>query len=92
MILIIKHKGLRAFWEKGDARKINPDLQQRLDRIMNALVLAQTPTDVDFPGWRLHPLTGEFKGYYSVSISGNWRIVFRFDRNNATDINLIDYH
>ena len=75
MILKIKHKGLRAFWEKGDARKINPDLQRRLDRILNALNLAQTPTDMDFPGWRLHPLKGEFKGYYSVSVSGNWRIV-----------------
>lgn len=59
---------------------------------MNGLDLAQTPTDMDLPGWRLHPLKGEFKGFHSVSVSGNWRIVFRFTGNNTTDVDLVDYH
>ncbi|MCH7975483.1 MAG: type II toxin-antitoxin system RelE/ParE family toxin [Bacteroidetes bacterium] len=92
MILKIKHKGLRTFWDKGDTRKINPDWQRRIDRIMNALDLAQTHADMDFPGWRLHPLKGEYRGFYAVDVSGNWRIVFRFDGNNTTDVDLIDYH
>lgn len=92
MILNIRHKGLRLFWEKGETRRLNQDWIARLDRILNALDQAQTPADMDLPGFRLHPLKGEYHGFYAVDVSGNWRIVFRFEQNNTADIDLTDYH
>ena len=59
---------------------------------MNALNLAQKPDNLDFPGERLHLLKGDYAGYYSARVSGNWRIVFRFENADTTDIDLIDYH
>ena len=92
MILKIKHKGLREYWHKGTARRLNADWLNRIDRILNALDLAQAPADVDFPGFRLHALKGDYKGFYAVDVSGNWRIVFRFEGTDTTDIDLTDYH
>ena len=92
MILTIRHKGLRALWEKGDAKRLNPEWAPKLRRILHALEMAQTPADLDFPGWRLHPLKGNYKGYYAVDVSGNWRLVFRFEGADTTDIDLLDYH
>lgn len=92
MILRIKHKGLRAYWEKAETKRLSPDWIRRIDRIMNALEQAETPGDMDFPGFRLHPLKGEFVGFFAVDVSGNWRIVFRFEGRNTTDIDLTDYH
>ena len=59
---------------------------------MNALDVATKPGDMNFPGWYMHPLKGIYSGFYSVRVSGNWRIVFRFEGPHATDIDLIDYH
>ena len=59
---------------------------------MNALDIAKRPEDLNFPGWRLHLLKGNFAGYYSLRLTGNWRIVFRFAGTDVTDIDLIDYH
>lgn len=92
MILTIKHRGLRAYWERGERRRLNQDWIPRIERIMNALDLAQKPEDLDFPGWRLHLLKGDYAGYYSARVSGNGRIVFRFEGADTTDIDLIDYH
>lgn len=92
MIQRIKHKGLREFWEKGDARRLNPDWLNKIDRILNALDLAQTPADMDLPGFRLHMLKGEYKGFCAVDVTGNWRVVFRFEAPDVTDVDLIDYH
>ena len=50
------------------------------------------PANMDLPGYRLHPLKGDLAGYWSVSVSGNWRIIFRFDGVHACDVDLIDYH
>ena len=86
------HKGLRAYWEKGTARRLPADRLDRIDRILNALDQAQHPADMDFPGFRLHPLKGTYDGFYAVDVSGNWRIVFRFEGAHTTDIDLIDYH
>lgn len=89
MILKIKHKGLRGFWEKGEIRRLNADWTGRIDRIMNALDQGR-PADMDFPGFRLHLLKGEYQGFYSESVSGNWRIVFRFEGSDASDFDLIE--
>ena len=64
----------------------------RLEQILTLLDVAQRPADIDLPGYRLHPLKGELKGEWSVSVSGNWRVTFRFDEGDVTDLNCEDYH
>ena len=59
---------------------------------MNALDQARIPADMELPGFRMHALKGEYQGFYAVDVSGNWRIVFRFEKTNTTDIDLTDYH
>lgn len=89
----IKHKGLRALYERDNAAKLPPDLVPRLRRVLTALQAATRPRDVAArPGFRLHPLQGDIRGTWSVSISGNWRVVFRFEDAEAVDVDLIDYH
>ena len=67
-------------------------LTLRIRRILTELVAAQSAQDVDLPGYRLHPLKGDRQGQWSVRVSGNWRIVFRFVDGEAVDVDLIDYH
>ncbi len=64
----------------------------KVERILARLDEAKGPADMDLPGFRLHPLKGDLAGYWSVRVSGNWRIVFRFDGAHARDLDLIDYH
>ncbi len=60
--------------------------------ILARLDASQSPQDMDLPGLDLHPLKGAYKGYWAVSVSGNWRVIFRFDDNSAIDIDSLDYH
>ncbi len=92
MIIKIKHKGLRTFWKQGETSHLKANWIDRIGRIMNALNQSQTAADMDFPGFRLHRLKGEYQGFYAVDVSGNWRIVFRFHGRDTSDIDLIDYH
>ena len=67
----------------------------RLNRIALALAdldVAGKPSDLDLPGYRLHPLRGDFRGFWSISISANWRIIFRFAEGDVYDVDLVDYH
>ena len=79
-------------YERGDARRLAPDLAGRIAVALADLDDARKPSDLDLPGYRLHPLKGAFVGFWSISISGNWRLVFRFDDGDAYDVDLIDYH
>jgi len=92
LIVKIKHKGLRSFWQTGRASGLNAAWIDKIDRMLFALEQAMVPADMDFPGYRLHPLKGKLVGYYAVDVSGNWRIIFRFEGTDTTDIDLIDYH
>lgn len=65
---------------------------ERIHDILTALRYAESPRDVYAAGLRLHPLRGNRRGQWSVRVSGNWRIVFRFQNGEAVDIDLIDYH
>ena len=88
-----RHKGLREFYEDDRARGIRADQAKRLRRALTALDTAAAVEDMKaFPGWRLHPLTGDLKGFWSVSITGNWRLIFRFEGGDAYDLDLVDYH
>ena len=86
------HKGLRRFYERGDARGLNAAHVARVRRLLTALQDANSPQDMALPGCRLHQLTGDRRGQWSVRVSGNWRIVFRFVDGVAVDVDLIDYH
>ena len=92
MIRSFRHRGLKRLYERGDRSRIPPDLLDRTKRILARLEIAQQIQDMRLHSYRLHPLKGELKGFWSVTVSGNWRIIFRFDSGNAFDVDLVDYH
>ena len=92
MILGFRHRGLKRLYERGDRSRISPQLADQAEDILGLLDMAKNPEDMNLPGYRLHRLRGNLRGYWSLTVSGNWRIVFRFEGGNAFDIDLIDYH
>ena len=92
MIKSFQHKGLKAFYETGSIRGIRADHAKRLARLLPFLDSATCPGDIDMPGWRLHPLKGELTQYWSVTMSGNWRVIFRFDDTDVELVDYLDYH
>jgi proteic killer suppression protein len=92
MIKSWKHKGLRQFFETGNKAGIKPEHEKRLKIILQRLSAAISATDMNTPGMRLHKLSGDLAGFYSVSVSGNWRLIFRFDQQDAQDVDYVDYH
>ncbi len=79
-------------YDRGDTRRIKPDLVHRVALALADIDAASSASDLDLPGYWLHRLKGDLKGYHSLSISGNWRVIFRFESGDAYDIDLIDYH
>ena len=92
MIKGFKHKGLRTFFETGNSRGVQSSHVQKLSDILDLLNAAKEPQDMNFPGSFLHPLKGKLKGYWSVRVSGNWRVIFRIEEGHAFDVNYLDYH
>ncbi|MDI3464526.1 MAG: Toxin HigB [Nitrospira sp.] len=92
MIKTFAHKGLKRLFERDDPSGVRADQVQRIRAVLAHLDEAKQPSDLALPGYRLHPLRGDLKGYWSVTVSGNWRIVFRFEKGDALDVNLADYH
>ena len=92
MIEGFRHRGLKWLYEQGDGSKVRADQRSRVADVLAHLDRAQAPGDLDLPGYRLHPLKGDSKGYWSVKVSGNWRITFRFEEGDAYEVDLIDYH
>ncbi len=92
MIETIKHKGLRRLYERNDSSGIRPDLVEKLQKILSALEAANGPGDMALPLFRFHPLTGDRRGSYSVTVKANWRVTFRFHEGAVRDVNLEDYH
>jgi len=96
MAIIFRHKGLRSFYNSGSVQGIRPDHAKKLRSILARLDASQTEKDMDLPGLNLHPLGKkgklDLRGHWAVSVSGNWRVTFRFEGNNAVDVNYIDYH
>ena len=88
----IRHKGLRALAEEDRANLVPGDLVPKLRRVLTLLDEAQHAGDLAQPGYRLHPLKGGMAGLWSVRVSGNWRVVFRFKDREAVDVDLVDYH
>ena len=93
IIRSIPHRGLRRFVEDNDPRGINPDLVNRVRNILAVLIAAKDMDGVRGPpGWRIHQLTGDRRGTWSISASGNWRITFDMERNAISNLDLEDYH
>ncbi len=92
MIKTFRHKGLQFFFETGKKAGIQPHHAPRLKRQLTRLDLAKCPSDMNLPGWELHPLVGNLDGHYSVTVSGNWRMTFAFDGEDAILIDYQDYH
>ena len=92
MIESIQHKGLRLLFEDNNASKLNAQLLERIREILSLLDTAETIEQMNVPGYRLHKLNGELKEYYSVKVSANFRIIFRFVEGNAYDVDYLDYH
>ena len=92
MIGSFRHKGLKQFFESGSKRGIAPELSARIGRRLDVLEAAQELKDIDAHGFYLHPLKGDRQGEWAISVSGNWRITFRFVNGEALDIDLEDYH
>ncbi|MFM2129601.1 MAG: Toxin HigB [Pseudomonadota bacterium] len=92
MIVGFRHKGLALLYEKGGRRLLRADQAEKIARILARLDAASEPGHMNVPGYRLHPLKGDLDGFWAVSVSGNWRIVFRFEGGNACDVDLTDYH
>ena len=78
--------------ERGDVNRVGSDLSDRIALALADLDDARKPSDLDLPGYRLHLLKGDLKGYWSISISGNWRVTFRIEDGDAYDVDLTDYH
>lgn len=92
MIRSFRHRGLKRMYERDDPSRVGTDIADRLRLVLADLDSASKPSDLDLPGYRLHPLKGNLKGFWSISVSGNWRVTFRFDNGDAYDVKLVDYH
>lgn len=92
MIRNIRHKGLRKLYADGSPKGVEVIYARKMERILHAMSTARSVEEVDLPGYKLHALTGDMKGLWSVTVSANWRIVFRFDGVDFYEVDLIDYH
>jgi proteic killer suppression protein len=92
VIISFRHKGLARLYQRAERRGIAAELLAKVERVLARLDVATSPDQMNLPGWRLHPLKGKLKGFWSVWVSGNWRIIFRFRGTDAADVDLVDYH
>jgi len=92
MITSFTHKGLEDFFYDGSKRGIQPRHAQRLADILDRLHAAHHVEDMRYPGSGLHPLSGDLAGYWAVTVSGNWRVIFQFADSNASRVGYLDYH
>jgi proteic killer suppression protein len=92
MIEGFRHKGLRLLFETGERRLLNPQHVEKIENILSVVHAAEDIKGINVPGYRLHALSGDLKGFWSVTVRANWRIVFRFERGKAFDLDLVDYH
>ena len=91
----IRHKGLRLLYEENNARGVQASSADKLRKLLFAMETAAGLDDLAvFPGWRLHSLKGNLEGFWSLTVTGNWRMIFQYEEstNTASILDLIDYH
>ena len=92
-ITSFRHRGLKQFFEKATTRGIDARLAGKIAEMLLAIDTADDVSDIDlFPGWRLHQLSGDLDGFWSLTVTGNRRLIFRSEDGEADDVDLIDYH
>jgi proteic killer suppression protein len=92
MVRSFRHKGLKRLYEDDDPRGVNGEHAEKLRDILVRLDAASVIGDMDLPGFRLHALKGELKGFWAVTVRANWRVIFRFQDADARDVDYVDYH
>ena len=92
MVRTIRHKGLRHLYEEDNPRGVIGEHIVKLRDILARLDAAQTVADMDMPGFNLHPLKGEMRGFWAVTVRANWRVIFRFADRDVFDVDYLDYH
>lgn len=92
MIVSFRHKGLESFYRTGSARGLQPAHIAKLTLILTALDAAETADQLRLSAFKLHPLKGSLKGYWSIWVNGNWRVTFRFIGQDIELVDYLDYH
>lgn len=92
MIKSFRHKGLRKFYETGSTAGVQANHAKRLRMQLAALDSALSIDDMDISGYSLHPLKGEMRGRWSISVNGNWRLTFEFRDGSVFILDYEDYH
>ena len=92
MIETFRHKGLRQLFEDDNPKGVSADHVRKIKQILALLDAATKIEDLDFPTFKLHPLKGDLKGYWSLTVRANWRIIFQFEDGQASNVDLVDYH
>jgi proteic killer suppression protein len=92
VIRTFRHKSLKELFETGRSKLVPADMRGRIERRLDVLDAASAISGVNVPGFGLHPLKGDRAGEWSITVTGNRRLTFRFEDGDAFDINLEDYH
>lgn len=92
MIKSFRDRRLKRLYERGDRSRVAPEMADKIENILGTLDQAGRIEAMDLPGFRLHPLRGDFAGFWSVTVRANWRVIFRFEGGHAFDVELTDYH
>jgi toxin HigB-1 len=92
VIKTFRHRGIEKFFRSGSKAGIQAKHEARLRILLTTLNLASTPLDMNRPGWDWHALKGDLRGHWSVSVSGNWRLTFSFDGEDAILVDYLDHH
>ncbi len=92
VIVSFRHKGLEDLYRTGSTRGVKAAHASKLRRILSALDAAASPSQLNHPGYRLHPLKGNLQGHWSIWVNGNWRVTFRFDGPDVERVDYRDYH
>ena len=92
MIHRFHHRGLKILYDKDDRRGVHSELIEKTARVLARLDVATRPEQLKLPGFGLHRLEGDLAGYWSIAVRGDWRIIFRFDAGNITEVDLVEYH
>jgi len=92
MIKSFRHKGIAAFFATGSKAGIQPKHALRLEEQLATLNISAKPEEMNVPGWKWHALSGKLRGHWAVSVSGNWRLTFAFEGEDAILVDYQDYH
>ncbi|MDE2925506.1 MAG: type II toxin-antitoxin system RelE/ParE family toxin [Acidobacteriota bacterium] len=92
MLRTFRHRGLKRLFERGDKSKLQAYQVVRIEEILARLDVAVSTNDLNTPGYRLHPLKGNLRGFWSIRVSANMRIIFRIEAGDVFDVDLTDYH